>query len=160
MPASSGPRILAALVRAASPAAYRAVTTGKAVHGSTASSSDFNLSGASDKFANYQFSNPWFGTLRGRAGFAINNIFLYGTAGLALGVSTVSNGGLSDSSGHLGWTIGAGVEFGLAPWGLSPNWSAKVEYLYLGLSQGTVLPASVSSNFQSNVVRFGVNYHF
>ena len=122
--------------------------------------SDFNLSGASDKFANYQFSNPWFGTLRGRAGFAINNVFLYGTAGLALGVSTVSNGGLSDSSGHLGWTIGAGVEFGLAPWGLSPNWTAKVEYLYLGLSQGTVLPASVPSNFQSNVVRFGVNYHF
>jgi outer membrane immunogenic protein len=122
--------------------------------------SDFNLSSASGTFADYQFSNPWFGTLRGRAGYAINNVFLYGTAGLALGISTVARGGLSDSSGHLGWTIGAGAEFGLAPLGLSPNWSAKVEYLYLGLSQDPVLSASVPSNFQSNVLRFGVNYHF
>jgi outer membrane immunogenic protein len=60
----------------------------------------------------------------------------------------------------MGWTIGAGVEFGLASWGLSPNWSAKFEYLYLDLSQGVVLPASVPSSSQSNVVRFGVNYHF
>jgi len=123
--------------------------------------SDFNLSNAGGTFADYQFSNPWFGTLRGRAGYVVNNVvFLYGTVGLAVGISTVTRGGLSDSSGHAGWTIGAGAEFGLAPFGLSPNWSAKVEYLYLGLSQGAVLPASVSSNFPSNVVRFGVNYHF
>jgi outer membrane immunogenic protein len=123
--------------------------------------SDFNLSSSSGTFADYQFSNPWFGTVRGRAGYVINNnIFFYGTAGLAVGLSTVARGGLSDSSLHMGWTIGTGVEFGLAPLGLSPNWSAKVEYLHLGLSQGTALPASVSSNFPSNVVRFGVNYHF
>jgi outer membrane immunogenic protein len=121
---------------------------------------DFNLSSASGTFADYQFSNPWFGTVRGRAGYAINNLFLYGTAGLALGISTVSHDGLSDTSAHAGWTIGAGVEFGLAPLGLSPNWSAKVEYLYLGLSQGDALPASASSNSGSNVVRVGVNYHF
>jgi len=87
-------------------------------------------------------------------------VFVYGTAGLAFGVSTVTRGGLSDTSGHAGWTIGAGAEFGLAPFGLGPNWSAKVEYLYLGLSQPTVLPASVSSGFPSNVMRLGVNYHF
>jgi outer membrane immunogenic protein len=123
--------------------------------------SDFNLSDVNGTFAGYQFSNPWFGTMRGRAGYLINNsFFVYGTAGLAFGVTTISNGGLSDSSGRLGWTVGAGVEFGLAPWGLNPNWSAKVEYLYLDLSQGGNLPASTSSNFQSNVVRLGVNYHF
>jgi outer membrane immunogenic protein len=122
--------------------------------------SDFNISNVSGRFADFQFSNPWFGTLRGRAGYATNNFFLYGTAGLALGISTVARDGLSDSSLHTGWTVGAGVEFALAPWGLSPNWSAKVEYLHLGLSQGAVLPASVPFNFPSNVVRFGVNYHF
>ena len=121
---------------------------------------DLQLSGASDNVGNFKFSNPWFGTLRGRAGYAINNVFFYGTAGLVLGISTVARGGLSDSSAHLGWTIGAGVEFALAPFGLGSNWSAKVEYLYLGLSQDAVLPASVPSNFQSNVLRFGVNYHF
>lgn len=123
--------------------------------------SDFNLSSVSGTFAGYQFSNPWFGTMRGRAGYVINNnFFLYGTAGLAFGVTTISSGGLSDSSGRLGWTVGAGVEFGLAPWGLNPNWSAKVEYLFLNLSQGGNLPASASPNFQSNVLRVGVNYHF
>lgn len=123
--------------------------------------SDFNLSNASATFADYQFSNPWFATVRGRAGYVVNNVvFLYGTAGLAVGISTATRGGLSDTSGHAGWTIGAGAEFALAPFGFGPNWSAKVEYLYLGLSQGAVLPASVSSSFPSNVVRVGVNYHF
>jgi outer membrane immunogenic protein len=121
---------------------------------------DFNLSSAGGTFAAYQFSNPWFGTLRGRAGYAINNVFFYGTAGVAIGISTVALNGLSDSSAHFGWTIGVGAEFGLAPLGLSPNWSAKVEYLYLGLSQGAVLPASIAPNFPSNVLRVGVNYHF
>ena len=122
---------------------------------------DFNLSSASARFADYQFSNPWFGTLRGRAGYVVNDVvFVYGTAGLAFGVSTVTRGGLSDTSGHAGWTIGAGAEFGLAPFGLGPNWSAKVEYLYLGLSQSSVLPAAASSGFPSNVMRVGVNYHF
>ena len=122
---------------------------------------DFNLSNAGGTFAGYQFSNPWFGTLRGRAGYVFNNVvFLYGTAGLAVGISTVTLGGLSDTSGHAGWTIGAGAEFALAPFGFGPNWSAKVEYLYLGLSQSAVLPAPVSSSFPSNVMRFGVNYHF
>jgi outer membrane immunogenic protein len=120
---------------------------------------DFNLSNASARFADYQFSNPWFGTLRGRAGYVVNNVvFVYGTAGLAFGISTVSHGGLSDTSGHAGWTIGAGAEFGLAGFGLGPNWSVKAEYLYLGLSQSAVLP--VPSSFPSNVVRVGVNYHF
>jgi outer membrane immunogenic protein len=123
--------------------------------------SDFNLSNAGGTFADYQFSNPWFATVRGRAGYVVNNVvFLYGTAGLAFGVSTVTLGGLSDTSGHAGWTIGAGAEFALAPFGFGPNWSAKVEYLYLGLSQSAVLPASVSSGFPSNVMRLGVNYHF
>ncbi len=122
---------------------------------------DFNLSNAGGKFADYQFSNPWFGTLRGRAGYVFNNVFfLYGTAGLAVGMSTVTLGGLSDSSMTAGWTIGAGAEFGLTGFGFGPNWSAKVEYLYLGLSQSTVLPASVSASFPSNVMRVGVNYHF
>ena len=120
---------------------------------------DFNLSNASARFADYQFSNPWFGTLRGRAGYVVNNVvFVYGTAGLAFGVSTIERGGLSDTSGRAGWTIGAGAEFALAPLGLGSNWSAKAEYLYLGLSQGAVLP--VPSSFPSNVVRVGVNYHF
>ena len=46
---------------------------------------DLQVTGADDTFAPYKFSNPWFGTLRGRAGYAMNNILFYGTLGLAYG---------------------------------------------------------------------------
>ncbi len=46
---------------------------------------DIQASAADDTFAPWKFSNPWFGTLRGRAGCALNNILFYGTAGLAYG---------------------------------------------------------------------------
>ena len=46
---------------------------------------DLQVSGADDTFASWKFSNPWFGTLRGRAGVAMNNVMFYGTLGLAYG---------------------------------------------------------------------------
>jgi len=46
-------------------------------------------------FAPWQFSNPWFGTLRGRAGVAVGNVLIFGTAGLAYGSLT------GDTSGNL-----------------------------------------------------------
>ena len=46
---------------------------------------DIQFSGADDRFAPWKFSNPWFGTLRGRGGYAFNNILFYGTVGLAYG---------------------------------------------------------------------------
>ncbi|MGB7717773.1 MAG: porin family protein, partial [Pseudolabrys sp.] len=44
---------------------------------------DIQVSGADDTFAPWKFSNQWFGTLRGRAGYAINNVLLFASAGLA-----------------------------------------------------------------------------
>ena len=41
---------------------------------------DLQASSADDTFAPYKFSNPWFGTVRGRVGYAFNNVLLYGTA--------------------------------------------------------------------------------
>src|ERR1700744_5618947 len=52
---------------------------------------DFQFSGADDKFAPWKFSNPGFGTLRARAGFAVNNILFYGTAGLSYGELKLAN---------------------------------------------------------------------
>src|SRR5262249_31485150 len=46
---------------------------------------DLQLSNSSDVFASYKFSNPWFGTMRGRGGLALENILFYGTLGLAYG---------------------------------------------------------------------------
>src|SRR5258708_24887441 len=52
---------------------------------------DLQMSDADDRFAGWKFSNPWFGTLRARAGYAMNNILLYGTVGLAYGTLRARN---------------------------------------------------------------------
>ena len=36
---------------------------------------DIQATGANDTFAPWKFSNPWFGTVRGRAGYAFNNVY-------------------------------------------------------------------------------------
>jgi outer membrane immunogenic protein len=116
---------------------------------------DLQLSEANETFASYQFSNPWFGTLRGRAGLAFNNVLLYATAGLAYGEGQIDFAGLSESHTDLGWSAGAGIEVGF-----TPNWSAKAEYLYYDLGNQTYLLTGINNGFASGMVRFGVNYHF
>jgi outer membrane immunogenic protein len=119
--------------------------------------SDLQASSAKNTFAGYQYSNPWFGTVRGRGGVAFNNILVYGTLGLAFGEGQVVRqlDGLTESTAHVGWTGGLGLEVGLAP-----NWSAKAEYLYVDLSDQHYFLTGVSNGFQSNILRLGVNYRF
>jgi outer membrane immunogenic protein len=115
---------------------------------------DLQFSAADDRFAGWKFSNPWFGTLRGRAGYAMNNILFYATLGMAYGGGTLDPGGsLSESHTHVGWTAGGGIEVGL-----TPNWSAKAEYLYVELSDQRYLVGN--TGFESSILRFGVNYRF
>ena len=90
---------------------------------------DLQLSGADDTFAPWKFSNPWFGTLRGRAGFALNNILLYGTGGMAYGGLRADSAGVSEALTHFGWAAGIGMEVGF-----TPRISARAEYLYVDLS--------------------------
>jgi outer membrane immunogenic protein len=78
----------------------------------------------------------YFGTVRGRLGYAWNNLLLHGTGGWLYGqrrsTVTVGNGALAGlsatSSGSFtnGWTAGAGIEVAFMP-----NWSVKLEYLHL-----------------------------
>ena len=85
---------------------------------------DIQATGANDTFAPWKFSNPWFGTVRGRAGYALNNILFFGTGGLAFGELRGETFGLSETHTNAGWTVGVGAEVGL-----TQNWSAKIEYL-------------------------------
>jgi outer membrane immunogenic protein len=116
---------------------------------------DIQISGADDTFAPYKFSNPWFGTVRGRAGFAINNMLLYGTAGLAYGELKGEFFGIDENKTHIGWTAGAGLEVGFMP-----NWSAKLEYLYMDLGNRSYSITGVDNGLHANYLRLGVNYHF
>jgi outer membrane immunogenic protein len=116
---------------------------------------DIQATGADDTFAPWKFSNPWFGTLRGRAGYAFSNILFYGTAGLAFGELRGETFGLSESHTNAGWTAGVGAEFGLAQ-----NWSAKIEYLYVDLANSNFSITGASNGYRFGTVRAGVNYHF
>lgn len=111
------------------------------------------------------------GTLRGRIGYAWNQVLLYGTGGLAweyvnvetvnlAGVATPTSGTATNGTKKwaTGWTVGAGVEYGF--W---TNWSVKLEYLYadFGTHRYTVDNSlQVDSRQRENIVRVGVNYRF
>jgi len=83
----------------------------------------------------------------------------YITGGLAAGEVQAWDA-LTPSSGQAfraGWTVGAGIETLLAP-----NWTAKVEYLYMDLGSAQLfdvvpgVPETVS--FKASLVRGGINY--
>jgi outer membrane immunogenic protein len=105
--------------------------------------------------------NDWLTTARGRVGYAFGHWLPYVTGGLAAGnVNATAPGFAGMDSTQVGWTAGAGVEYGLAR-----NWSMKLEYLHVnlgrfdcGLSCGPAAPDNVS--FNDNLVRGGINFHF
>ena len=118
---------------------------------------DIGISAADDTFAPYKFANPWFGTMRGRLGYAFSNILPYVTGGLAFGdlVATATATNIDETKTEVGWTVGLGAEFGF-----NANWSAKVEYLYMDLGSRTFSITGVDNGLSASLLRLGVNYHF
>jgi outer membrane immunogenic protein len=118
-------------------------------------------------------SGSWLATIRGRAGFVVNNTLLfYGTAGAAFADLKIHEFnptgagnalvGATETNTYSGWTAGVGAE-----WGFAPNWSAKVEYLYVDLGRhdffvttATGCCTSQSTRFTDNLLRVGVSYRF
>ncbi len=105
-----------------------------------------------------------FGSVTGRAGFAMDAVLLYAKGGFAwanrkdsisvpvLGVA------ISDSQFHTGYTIGGGLEYLF-----TPSWSAKAEYMYTSLgSEAYNLGGDVfdSGTIDFHTIKVGVNYHF
>ncbi|MFL6839500.1 MAG: outer membrane protein [Bradyrhizobium sp.] len=119
---------------------------------------DIQATGAEETFAPWKFSNPWFGTVRGRAGYAFDNVLFYGTGGLAFGEWRAETFGLSESHSNAGWTLGAGAEMGFM--GFAPNWSGKIEYLYVDLANSNFVITGASNRYHFGLIRAGVNYHF
>jgi outer membrane immunogenic protein len=127
--------------------------------------------------ANYDARILWFGTVRGRVGYAWDRVLFYATGGLAYGetkldgavtTNAVSLGGpvggttaFSQSNVNGGWTIGAGVEGAVAR-----DWTWKAEYLHLDLGSQNVSfvgplgneTGNVHARFADNVIRVGINY--
>jgi len=111
-----------------------------------------------------QAQSQWLATVRGRVGYAFDRILLYGTGGAAFGnIQTGLNPPSTfDSSVEAGWTVGAGLELAFAQ-----NWSAKVEYLFVDLPNGSCTTvgncggaAGSIVSFNENIFRAGVNFKF
>ena len=120
--------------------------------------------------ASYDQKVHWFGTVRGRAGYAQDGWLIYATGGYAYArletTATASAGGasasLSQNDNRNGWTVGGGIEVAL-----TSHWSAKAEYLYMNFGSHTTtwpvpgLPSLTdNTKLDMNVVRAGVNYRF
>jgi len=92
-------------------------------------------------------------TLRGRLGFAVGDLLLYGTAGLA-----VANLDVDDQAQTIGgWVAGVGAEYMV-----SETVSLKAEYLYANFGTVEVDGYNNGDEFDiaGSAVRVGVNFHF
>ncbi len=109
----------------------------------------------------------WTSTVTGRVGAAFDRLLIYGKGGVAFAQDRSSFTDLFANSGsttflRTGWTAGAGIEYGL-----SKNWSVKIEYDYLGFGSQPLnftTPATplYTSNASLNVqeIKAGLNFRF
>ncbi len=118
----------------------------------------------------FQTQNDWLGTIRGRVGYAFDRVLIYGTGGGAFGdiKANLTNNTLlaaaSATSTEFGWTAGGGVEVGI-----TQNFTAKIEYLFVDLSNGSLSCAACGPgaaaftspvSFDASLVRGGLNFKF
>jgi outer membrane immunogenic protein len=122
----------------------------------------FSGNGPSAFCANCSTATSWLGTTRVRAGYAADRILIYGTTGLAYGDIQANANSITNSSARMGWTAGAGIEDAFAD-----NWTARIEYLFVSLQNGSCttacgspLAATQSVSLTENLIRAGVDYKF
>ncbi|TKT71561.1 cell envelope biogenesis protein OmpA [Afipia massiliensis] len=106
----------------------------------------------------------YFGTARGRVGYAFGTVLPYVTGGAAFGRTRVD---LNNATGeivgnkprmHLGWVAGAGIEVSAGG-----NWTGKVEYNYIDLGArtyglGDVPLPDVAVDPTIHTIKVGLNY--
>jgi outer membrane immunogenic protein len=122
--------------------------------------------------ASATFTNRWLTTATGKLGYAWDRVLLYGKAGGAwvgannpsLTVNGLGQTLSSSTTNNFGWTAGIGVE-----WAFSYNWSARVEYDFVGLQNQSVTASPGGlfagdtiniNNRNISLITAGVNYKF
>lgn len=118
---------------------------------------DLQWTNADATFAPWKFSNPWFGTLRARAGVTFDNMLFYGTVGLAYGSLRLQNTftRVSESHTSTGLAAGAGLEIAFVT-----NWTVRAEYLYVNLNDNSYILDGTQHGIQSSLLRLGISYRF
>jgi outer membrane immunogenic protein len=84
-------------------------------------------------------------------------VLFYGTFGLAYGRVRGENVaiGFTETKVHGGYVVGGGMEVGL-----TPNWTARAEYLYVDLNSRGYVATGNDNGLESSILRLGVNYRF
>ena len=183
-------------------AGFEADINGSGIEGSGAGTSfaqNIPPGGIFTQTVNSQQRLDWFGTFRARLGWLwTNDLLLFGTGGLAYGKVSESDAYIfngpppgvinftrgssfactvnvtcfsgTTSGTRTGWTAGGGGE-----WRFLPNWTVKVEYLYVNLGSESVNPVAgavftpgvAPSTYKAafgtddyHIVRAGVNWHW
>jgi outer membrane immunogenic protein len=131
-------------------------------------------------FTSYTTRIPVQGSIRGRVGIAWDRVLFYATGGAEIAdientyaspargggpavlfVPIIPAGYDSFSSGHVGWTVGGGVEYAI-----DPNWSVRAEYRYTDFGTfneylvHTYPGDYVHLNVYDNKVEVGASYKF
>lgn len=121
----------------------------------------------------YQDQVEFSGTLRGRVGYAVGNWLFYATGGFAYSYDQLTRTQLSGTPAggtaspgtidnrfmvpRFGAAAGGGVEFAL-----TPQWMARLEFLYTGYGSHSVAFPDAAESFKSNLnvetLRVGLDY--
>jgi outer membrane immunogenic protein len=128
-------------------------------------------------------SLDWFGTVRGRLGYAFDRTLIYGTGGFAFGgvndrltssvefgfTETSASASAKNDATRTGYVLGGGLEHAL-----TPAWSLKAEYQYINLGSSSLSAAArnpgdddgtetgsgaLKVDHTYHTVRAGLNYH-
>lgn len=104
----------------------------------------------------------YFGTVRGRVGYAFDRFLPYLTGGFAYGNTKIAlrpgvtiNGIGSDDAALYGWTVGAGLEYAV-----TNNITVRGEYLYVDLEKKNYFNGGAKIGTDFSVVRAALNYKF
>jgi outer membrane immunogenic protein len=112
-------------------------------------------------------NTQWTSTVTGRVGAAFDRLLVYGKGGVAFArdqssFTDLAGNSASDAFTRTGWTGGLGLEYGI-----TRNWSAKIEYDYLAfgsqpLNFTTATPTTFSSSGRLDVqeIKAGINFRF
>lgn len=107
----------------------------------------------------------WSGALRGRVGYAFDRILPYATAGIVFGRYEVIpdyayTPPLPGEKTHVGWTIGAGVEYAL-----TEKLTTRIDYRYSDFGSMTYATPGFPNNdtrvdLKTQDIRLGIAYKF
>ena len=100
----------------------------------------------------------WAGAVRGKLGFAVESILIYGAAGVAFANTTGHSVGPSEETlNHVGWTVDVGVEAMV-----TEDVSVFAEYDYTDYASEDYLDYLIDTrtDFDIHAIKVGANWHF